>query len=1057
MDAHKEVHFEDFIVAYLAGHGWLVGDAAQYDRLRALYPEDVIGYVKESQPDAWDKLERLNGAATEKLVLDRVVKALQTSGTLELLRRGVKVAGGGTLILCQAVPEDERNEAVIRRYQKNRLRVVRQLRYAPDRDWSIDLVFFINGLPVATAELKSDFTQSVHDAIRQYREDRNPKDKDTGRTHPLLTFKRGALVHFAVSTTEIYMATRLSGKKTYFLPFNLGFDEGAGNPPAPEGTYAVAYLWERILAPDDWLRIFHRFMLLECKEKQHADGKPYTAETLIFPRFHQWEAVTRMMDTVRAEGPGQRYLVQHSAGSGKTYTISWLCHELIRLRSQAGDKYFGSVIVVTDRTVLDAQLQDAIQQIDHQMGVVRAIDRESSPLPKSQQLADALLHGTPIIVVTLQTFPYAMEAILSETSLKERTFAVIVDEAHTSQTGSTASKLRAVLALDKDEDMAQMTAEEILVRLQAAKKFPTNVSYFAFTATPKHSTLMLFGRPKDPGQPVGKDNPPLPFHVYSMQQAIEEGFILDVLRNYTAYNTAFRLGEQLNDDQRVDSTQARRALAKWLSLHPTNVAQKVEFIIEHFRGTVAPLLNGQAKAMVVTGSRAAAVKYKLELDRYVAENGYAIRALVAFSGKVHGEDVDGALSGEEFTEASMNPETKGQDLRIAFDRDDYRLMLVANKFQTGFDQPKLVAMYLDKRLSGVEAVQTLSRLNRTYPGKDRTYVIDFANEPEEILSAFRLFYREARIEDVQDPNVVYDIKQQLDNAFIYTAEEVRQFGEEITRREPRQPKLFAITDPATDRFNGKLKNLNDAIARCEDTFQHRHAAGDETGAEQADLQRSEHTKDRDALMRFRDGLGKFVRVYEYIAQLIDFGDPELEAFAGYARLLRNRLKGINPEEIDLKGLRLTHYAIKDKGELQGVAEPGAELDEAAQRPIKGEIGDPKDRERAFLSELVAKLNELFGAQIKDEDQVAFLSHVADKVRTNDAVMAQVQNNPKEQAMKGDLPDAATEAIIEAMTSHTDMTTRLLSDPQAMAGFTGLLYDLLIKAETAGLIHPTGAD
>jgi type I restriction enzyme R subunit len=1060
MEAHKEIHFEDYIVDYLADHGWLVGDAAKYDRTRALYPEDLIGYVRDSQPDAWAKLEKLNGAATEKLVLDRVVKALQTSGTLEVLRRGVKVAGGGTLILCQAVPEDARNEAVIQRYRQNRLRVVRQLRYAPDRDWSIDLVFFINGIPVATAELKSDFTQSVHDAIRQYREDRHPKDKATGRTHPLLTFKRGALVHFAVSTTEIYMATRLAGKKTYFLPFNLGHDEGAGNPPATDGTYAVAYLWERILAPDNWLKIFHRFMLLERKEKRHADGKPYMAETLIFPRFHQWEAVTRMMATVREEGTGSRYLIQHSAGSGKTYTISWLCHELIRLRSQAGEKYFDSIIVVTDRTVLDAQLQDAIQQIDHQMGVVRAIDRESSSLPKSQQLAQALLQRTPIIVVTLQTFPYAMQAILSETSLKDRTFAVIVDEAHTSQTGSTASKLRAVLALDKDEDMAEMTAEEILLRLQEAKKFPTNVSYFAFTATPKHSTLTLFGRPKDPSEPLSKDNPPVPFHVYSMQQAIEEGFILDVLRNYTAYNTAFKLGEQLKDDHRVDSKQARRSLAKWLSLHPTNVAQKVELIIEHFRGTVAPLLNGQAKAMVVTGSRAAAVKYKLELDRYVKENGYGIRALVAFSGKVRGEDVDPALSGEEFTEASMNPDSRsgagGQDLRIAFDTGDYQLMLVANKFQTGFDQPKLVAMYLDKRLSGVEAVQTLSRLNRTYAGKDRTYVIDFANDPEEILAAFRLFCREARIEEVQDPNVVYDLKQQLDAAFLYTADEVRQFGEEIARREPSQPRLFALTDPATERFNGKLKNLTDAIARYEDEFQHCHAAGDETGAEAADLKRSEYTTERDALMRFKEGLGKFVRVYEYIAQLIDFGDAELEAFAGYARLLRNRLKGINPEEIDLKGLQLTHYAIKDKGVLQGVAEPGEAIEDAQQRPLKGTIGDPRGRERAFLSELVRKLNELFGAEITDEDQVLFAVHITEKLRTNDAVMAQVQNNPKEQAMKGDLPDAAADAIIEAMTSHTDMTTRLLSDPQTMSTFVGLLYDLLTKADVSSMIGSRSA-
>jgi type I restriction enzyme R subunit len=353
----------------------------------------------------------------------------------------------------------------------------------------------------------------------------------------------------------------------------------------------------------------------------------------------------------------------------------------------------------------------------------------------------------------------------------------------------------------------------------------------------------------------------------------------------------------------------------------------------------------------------------------------------------------------------------------------------------------------------VEAVQTLSRLNRTYAGKDRTYVIDFANEPDEILSAFRQFYRAAQIEDVQDPNVVYDLKQQLDQTFIYTPEEVQAFGAEITRREPRQPKLFAITDPATERFNGRLKNLNDAIAQCEDAFNRCHAAGDDPGAEQADLQRSEYTKERDALMRFKEGLGKFVRMYEYIAQLIDFGDAELEAFAGYARLLRNRLKGINPEEIDLKGLQLTHYGLKHKGELQGVADgEGVKL-----RPITGEIGDPKDRERAFLSELLEKLNALFGAEITDDDKVMFAVHITEKLRGNDAVMAQVQNNPKEQAMKGDLPDAATDAIIAAMTSHGEMTNRLLADAQAMERFVGLLYDMLTKADTARLLDTARPD
>ncbi len=1052
---HHEIHFEDYIVEQLASEGWKVGSADNYDRIRALYCEDVVGYIKESQPDAWSKLENLNGASTEKVVLDRLVKALEKDGTLEIIRRGVNLVGAGRVILCQSLPEDDRNEQVIKRYQTNRLRVVRQLKYCPDREWAIDLVFFINGIPVATVELKSDFTQSVEDAIKQYRNDRQPHDKKSGRKEPLLTFKRGALVHFAASTSEIYMSTNLCGSKTVFLPFNRGNNGAAGNPSAENGKYSVSYFWEEILKPDNWLRIFHRYILLEKKEKQRADGTSYFSETMIFPRFHQWEAVTTMIDKVRDEGPGQRYLVQHSAGSGKTNSISWTCHELIRLRKPDGHKYFDSVIVITDRTVLDAQLQDAIQQIDHQMGVVKAIDRENSSLPKSQQLAEALKQRTPIIVVTIQTFPYAMEAILSETSLKNRNFALVIDEAHTSQTGSSASKLRATLALDKDEDLASMTSDEILLRLQEVKKFPTNVSYFAFTATPKHATLTLFGRPQDPTQPTSDSNLPRPFHVYTMQQAIEEGFILDVLRNYTSYKVAFKLGQLFKEDKRVDAKQAKRNLAKWLSLHPTNVAQKVELIIEHFRSTVSQLLNGQAKAMVVTGSRASAVKYKLEFDRYVKEKGYeGIRALVAFSGKVPGAHVDATLTGEEFDENNLNADFKGQDLRHVFDTDQYKVMLVANKFQTGFDQPKLVAMYVDKKISGVDAVQTLSRLNRTYPGKDRTYVIDFANDPEEILAAFKLFYKEAKIEDVQDPHIVYDIKEKLDKELVYTSEEVTRFGLEIVRQEPRQAHLMAITDPASERFNTRIKALNDEIETHEEEFNRCHALGDENGASKADILRSEATKKRDALMKFKENLTKFVRMYEYIAQLVEFGDPELESFGSYARLLRNRLNSINPEEIDLKGLQLTHYKIGDDGGLHGVT--GEENgDYGVLRPVTGlGSGEPRDRERAFLSELIERLNDLFGEGLTEKDKVMFAVHISEKLRENQTVMAQVQNNSREQALKADLPDAATEAIIEALSSHKTIAERLLSDSGAQLAFYGLLYDILKKAEAGTLLEKT---
>ena len=1056
MAAHHEIKFEEFIVDQLTDNGWLEGDHAHYDRQLALYPEDVIGWIRDSQPQAWEKLNRIHKDSAEKVVLERLATSLaaKSGGTVKVLRRGFGVAGGGTIQMSQAMPEDARNEMVLKRYAANRLRIVRQLRYSLDNENAIDLVAFINGIPVATFELKTDFTQSVDAAREQYRTDRKPKSATTGRMEPLLSFKRGAVVHFAMSDSEVWMTTKLAGESTHFLPFNKGNDGAAGNPPTE--PYPVKYMWEEVMQPDHWLRIFHRFVFIQKKEEETAQGRLRFKETQIFPRYHQWEAVTKMIDAVKREGVGHQYLNQHSAGSGKTNTIAWTSHELIRLRHDDGEPFFNSVIVVTDRTVLDAQLQEAISQIEHQQGVVQAVARESSSLPKSQQLAQALLAGTPIIVVTLQTFPYAMEAILTEQSLRERKFAVIIDEAHNSQTGSIAGKLRQVLALDASVDLASMTPDEILEKLQSVRGLPDNVSHFAFTATPKHSTLMLFGRSKDETQEPSAENPPVPFHTYTMQQAIEEGFILDVLQNYTSYKMAFRLGSAFASDKRVDTKYAGRALARWLTLHPTNVSQKVQLIIEHFHSHVAHLLGGQAKAMVVTSSRAAAVKYKLAFDRYVEKQGYrGIRSMVAFSGKILGKDINDDIAfsypeDEVFTEESMNPAARGRDLRKVFDTPEYQVMLVANKFQTGFDQPKLVAMYLDKKISGVEAVQTLSRLNRTHQGKDTTYVIDFVNHPDEILAAFRRYYKDARISDIQNPNIVYDMKARLDEMLMYEDEEVRQFGLAITAPNPSHARLYALTQAATDRFNGRMKMLNDAIERCEREFQAARRNGDEEGAKKANARRAEHTRARDELLIFSEGLSKFVRAYEYCAQLIEFGDAELEAFAAFARLLKKRLKGATPEEVDISGLRMTHYKLWYQGEMRETLEV---REEDALQPNKGTGGrDPRDRERAYLAELIERLNETFGQEVTDKDKVAFAVHISEKLRGNEMVMDQVRNNPMEQAMKADLPSAASRAIVEAMGSHQKMAKRLLGDEMTRNLFLTVVYEMLTRDVAGDLIE-----
>ncbi len=598
--------------------------------------------------------------------------------------------------------------------------------------------------------------------------------------------------------------------------------------------------------------------------------------------------------------------------------------------------------------------------------------------------------------------------ILAEQSLRDRRFAVVIDEAHSSTGGSTADDLRYVLTGQSEAEWETLSAEERLSVWQASRQRPGNASYFAFTATPKHSTLSLFGRPRDAALPASKDNPPVAFHLYTMQQAIEEGFILDVLRNYTSYKAALRIGSKFTeeDDKRVDKKSAGRALARWLSLHPTNIAQKVALIAEHFRANVAHLLGGQAKAMVVTPSRAAAVKCHLALERYCKERGYDnVHAMVAFSGDVPNKDVNDSAfpDSHAFNETNLNPQLKGRDMRRAFDTRDYRVMIVANKFQTGFDQPKLVAMYLDKKVSGVEAVQTLSRLNRTFAGKDKTYVIDFANEPKEIEAAFKTFFRDAQVSDVQDANIVYDIKQKLDAMLLYETAEVRAFAEAVVDPGVTHQKLYSLTQAPTDRFNSKLKALSEAIAQWEHAWRRAKTDGDAKGMADADAQRSELATERDKLMVFSEGLTKFVRTYEYVAQLVDFGDPVLEGFASFARLLRKRLKGISAEQVDLSDLKLTHFKVYPKGGLDGVLVAGEPppLDPITDNGLRS----ARDREKAYLSELIRRLNDAFGKEIGDKDQVAFAVHVSEKLRDDAVVMAQVQNNARDQAMKANLPAA----------------------------------------------------
>ena len=1059
--AHQEKHFDAYVVSKLKAQGWQVGDTRHYDTERALYPDDLIAWLEATQPEKWVKLQKDNAERPREVLMDRLVKALEQHGTIHVIRNGFSIAGCGHIDLTEAAPEDKRNDTVLKRYAANILRVVPQLEYHPTRKLAIDLVLFINGIPVATVELKTDFTQSAEAAMEQYKTDRLPYDPKTKRREPLLTFKRGAVVHFAMSDSDIRMTTKLDGENTVFLPFNQGHEGHAGNPPREDKEYPVAYFWESVCQRDAWLRIFHSFVYIEKKDVVDLYGNWKKKETLIFPRYHQWESVNAMIEDSRVHGPGMQYLADQSAGSGKTSTISWLAHDLVKLRRDNGEAIFNSVIIVTDRNVLDSQLRDAVRQIDHQFGVIAAIDRQKSSKPKSKQLAEALLANTPIIVVTIQTFPYAMEAIVTEESLKDKSFAVIIDEAHASQTGTTAAKLQTALSMSGEGKMSTLTVEELLEQLQKSRARPKNISYYAFTGTPKHSTLMLFGRPADPSRPASKTNLPQPFRRYPMRQAIEEGFILDVLKGYVPYKTAFNLAKQVGDTKRVSGKQAKRALAQWMSLHPTNVTQKVQFIIEHFHRNVEYRLDGKAKAMVVTSSRAAAVRYKKGFDKYIENHPeYAsIRSLVAFSGKLTGKQVmhsdDERIAGEvflvdegeEFTEVSMNPDVAGQDLRLAFDRPEYRVMLVADKFQTGFDQPKLVAMYVDKKIANdVEIVQTFSRLNRIAPGKDEIFIIDFVNDPANVRRAFAMYDDGAQIDDIQDLNVVYDIKETLDAQGLYEAEDLAAFKKarfktirDITQaQEPQHKALYAATERPMRLFNQRLKMLREAVNTWESAYEKARSQGDHAGMKTADHHRREHADQIESLMTFKSGLGRFCRTYAYIAQLVDFGDPELENYAAFAKLLQKRLNGEPPENVDLKGVVLTGFDIKRKDDVTGDDDEHPVL-----KPIGPGAGGGKGDDLHYLQEIIERLNRLFGDATPLRDQVTFVNHIVSIARENDVVMAQVENNTREQALKGNLPGAVQQGVVRALTSHQKLATLVLkSDRQAMSALIDMIYELL---------------
>ncbi len=1079
-DPTTEHTFQKDVLAQMRTAGWKLGDSARYHRAQALYPEDVIGFVRETQPEQWEKFCALYPADPEQKLLERVAeqlakadpnaadKAMRTFGTLGVLRHGLRDRGT-RFALCQFKPEHELNPDTLARYGKNRLRIVPELVYSP---WAsaaeqlatgakakagrIDLVLFVNGLPVATLELKSEFKQAAERAIRQYKTTRLPVDPATKKPEPLLTFKRGALVHFAVSQYEVAMTTRLAGDATVFLPFNRGTQEGgAGNDaPSEVSRYATDYLWNEVLLPDNLLNILGRFVHLEIRDKEDWDGRKWKQESMIFPRYHQWDVVRALLAAARAEGAGRKYLIQHSAGSGKSNSIAWTAHQLSALYTATGEKQFHSVIVVTDRTVLDDQLQETIYQFEHTDGVVGRINRDEGEGSKSEKLAAALEGAQPIIIVTIQTFPFVLRAIENSVSLKERRYAIIADEAHSSQSGSTARQLKEVLMLEGGDDEKELTADDLIAAAVASRRANSNLSFFAFTATPKTKTLELFGRLPDPESAPSKQNKPEAFHVYSMRQAIEEGFILDVLRNYTNYKVAYQLALRIQQtEQAVESRKAQVKLNQWVRLHDYNIAQKVQVIVEHFKTKVMGLLGGHAKAMVVTSSRKEAVRYKLAFDKYIAAKGYTkLYGMVAFSGEVEFSEKDpnaAGLLGVKFSETGMNPGLKGRDLRKAFDSPDYQVMIVANKFQTGFDQPKLCAMYVDKKLGGVECVQTFSRLNRVYPGKAATgtFILDFFNEPEDILNAFLPYYKTAKLDDVSDPNLIFDLHEKLRAAGIFQWSEVEQFCTAFFQRSKSNAALANICKPAVQRWQIRHKAAVLAHQQARELLERTKQTKDAVLIANAENTTKAAKKEKDALEIFKKDLGTFVRFYEFMSQIVDYDDAALEKLSLYARNLAPLLReqAIDEEEVDLSHVVLSHYRlskIKQQDLLLSEEEgnyglkPGEGLGTARAR-------DPKE---AFLLEIIARLNELFITdKLTDQDLVSYAFTVRDKVRENERVMSQLANNSDEQALLGDFPKAVEDAILDSGEAYENQKLQLLSDPKKAAAFARVMFDLVKMA------------
>ncbi|WP_339038098.1 type I restriction endonuclease [Bradyrhizobium symbiodeficiens] len=1000
---HNELRFEDAIELELLARGYENRKPETFSATLGLFPADVVEYIKTSQPKKWQKLSDIQRDAAEATLLDALTKELATKGSLHVLRHGFKCFGT-TFQVAAFKPASGMNPDTIAAYEQNILTITRQVKFNPDTEQSVDVVLAVNGIPVVTAELKNPMTgQNVENAKHQYANDRDPR-------LTLFRFKERSLVHFAVDPDLVFMTTKLEGRSTAWLPFNRGYRNGAGNPPSEGGNYRSAYLWEETLTRDSLLDILARFVHLQIDERQIRTDKGVRTvrkETMIFPRYHQLAVVRKLVTHAEAHGSGHNYLIQHSAGSGKSNSIAWVAHHLAGLHDSKDQKVFDTVVVITDRLVLDQQLQDTIYQFEHKKGVVEKIDEDT------QQLAKALANRVPIIISTIQKFPFISSAITTLGKKGEhiaidsanRRFAIIVDEAHSSSAGETAQALRGILNREgieaavaaqilDDEDDSDLTPEarENMLREMAKRPRQPNLSYFAFTATPKFKTKALFDEPGDDGKS--------PFHLYSMRQAIQEGFIMDVLANYTTYKAYFGLVKQVADDPEVPEREAAKALARFLAFHPHNLRQKVEVIVEHFRTFTRHKIGGRAKAMVVTGSRLHAVRYKQEIDKYIREKGYTdIKTLVAFSGTVEDPEVEG----KTYTEVGMNGGIRESELPEKFSTEEYQVLIVAEKYQTGFDQPLLHTMYVDKRLDHIQAVQTLSRLNRRAAGKDDTFVLDFVNERDDILKAFKPYYEATEIGEMPDVHQLYAIQHELEASPVINQPEITQFCE-IWFRNRREPtagehkQLNGILDQAVIRFG----QLNDA--------------------------------DKEA---FKSKLVSFRNLYAFLAQIIPYQDSDLEKLYTYARFLLLKL----PRRAEGPGYELEDEVALRFYRLQKISEGGIDLEEGEAEPLKGptEVGTRGAEDKSVvLSKLVDKLNERFGTEFKQADQL-FFDQIAEAAVDNETLQTAAKVNSLDNFKP--VFDRLLEGLfIDRMDGNEEIFDKIMNDPV----FRGLASEQLMR-------------